>query len=827
MTTRPWEEVIASGSGSRSDRRRRGLTARALIPAALAAALIVQAPYAAAGEGPGQESPGTPFPSLPPSFPPDSYTPHGYVDNPYHSMVFNRSGVIRSYPPLGMGWWRTDFPGAYGDGPRNYLNYVSLMQLSVQARGQVFCEERDFSDAGCELRSSYHTKHALSYDWSCGSLTAGALYFLPRERTLACLVTFTNTSSTQEEVLLHATHVYATGPQKWWGRDGMVSRYIPESGAAVAKVWAYGDVFAMAATASPVAHRGFDSTEAWEQWVRSGGKQSGGIASLRGRGPLYTTLSYALTIPPKSAATVLLCLSRGANEAEALTELRSGVQSAADSLARQLARDDRFWSGAPRLAGDWPGSWKRGWVYDFETLRMTVRPPLGIFRHPWDGMQVHSPRLVLGETALDMHALSYADPAVAREVILGTFADAPAPNVPCVREDGSVNMISSDGSECGTAPMWGYPFHVISSLYQSTRDSQWVQALYPRLAAYLEWWLAHRTDREGWLHCNNSWESGQDGSRRFLVAEGNEAAVADFVRTVDVEASMAQAMTVMSTLAGVAGHPEDRTRWNDLAARRIANTRSMYVDGWFRDWDARSGRPIILPDHVDVMMLAPLTCGVATSDQIRGVLPTVRATLKDKPGWLQWPPALQTFAEAAWNGGFQPEAAEVVARIADRVYARTDAREIRIVDSTDRFSYRIPGVANEFWPLRNPLAGGENYGWGATLPTHIIRTIMGLREYDDGRMVGFTVAPALPAQFRKPGMRLGLTGFRYLDRHFDVTYVPGAGDVYEVSIAPHREGAAAFDVVNRATGQVVARSSSGKPAAFSARAGDICIVVIR
>ena len=577
----------------------------------------------------------------------------------------------------------------------------------------------------------------------------------------------------------------------------------------------------------PCAHHGFESAAAWEEWVRSGSRQSGGVVSVRGRGPLRTSLSYAVTVPPRASTTLLVCLSRGPSEAEALKELQNGLRSSADSLARQLERDERFWSGAPRLTGDWPGSWKRGWVYDFETLRMTVRPPLGIFRRPWDGMQVHSPRLVLGETALDMQALGYADPDLAREVILGTFADAPAPNVPCVREDASVNMVSSDGSECGTAPMWGYPFHVIASLYQSTRDSQWVKELYPGLSAYLEWWLANRTDREGWLHCNNSWESGQDGSRRFLVAEGNEAAVADFVRTVDVEASMAQAMTVMGTLAGVAGHPGDRPRWEELASRRVANTRSMYVDGWFRDWDARSGRPIILPDHVDVMMLTPLTCGVATPDQVRGVLPTVRAALQNERGWLQWPPALQTFAEAAWNGGFQAEAAEEVARIADRVYARTDARQIRTVDSADQFSYRIPGVANEFWPLKDRPAGGENYGWGATLPTHIIRTIMGLREYDDGRRSGFTVAPALPGRFRKPGTSLGLRGFRYRDRRFDVLYTAGAGDSVGVTVSPIGRGAAGFDVMDRTSDRAVARSSAGEPAVFSARAGETFIVVIR
>ena len=41
---------------------------------------------------------------------------------------------------------------------------------------------------------------------------------------------------------------------------------------------------------------------------------------------------------------------------------------------------------------------------------------------------------------LDMMCMSYADTGLAKEVILGTFIDSPAANIPCSREDGSVNI---------------------------------------------------------------------------------------------------------------------------------------------------------------------------------------------------------------------------------------------------------------------------------------------------------------------------------------------------------------------------------------------------
>ncbi len=94
---------------------------------------------------------------------------------------------------------------------------------------------------------------------------------------------------------------------------------------------------------------------------------------------------------------------------------------------------------------------------------MVIRPSAGIIPHPWDGMQLQAPREVLAEAAMDTLFLSYADPELAAEVILGHFESALHPNLPCMREDGSYNMVADDGQICGTAPEWGFP------LWSSTR----------------------------------------------------------------------------------------------------------------------------------------------------------------------------------------------------------------------------------------------------------------------------------------------------------------------------------------------------------------------
>jgi hypothetical protein len=724
-------------------------------------------------------------------------------------MIFNRSGVVRSVPPLGFGWWKTSFKGGYGDANRDHQDYFAFLQMSVAVGGNLYESPGDFRAHGTSLTSAYHTAHAMSYDWRDSSVSIRLLFFLPRENTLACLAVFDNTGSLPREVSVTATSVFGIGGTRWWGSDGITSRALRANDVIVSKIWAYGDVLVSGATLKSRARFCTGSEEKWRDWVRAPDTSSAAFVTLRGPGPVRAVQAFTLTLAPGSRHAELFCLSRGKNEDDAISEFTGGIGESLPSLEHQLEDDGRFWTGCPVLEGDWPESWKHGWVYDFETLRMNVRKPIGIFHHPWDAMQVHAPRVVLGETSLDMMTLSYADPALAREVILGTFEDALAPNVPCAREDGSVNMISSDGSECGTAPMWGYPFHTIRALYASTRDTAWIVRLYPYLRSYVEWWLRNRTDAEGWLHCNNSWESGQDGSRRFLVAQGNEGAVADFVRTVDVEASMAGAMETLRDFAPLAGHPEERRQWEDLARERRDHVHGMFFDGWFRDIDGRTRRPIVLPDYYDVMMLAPLACNVATPAEVAAV--SVKLDLlKGKMGrWLEWPPGMQTFAEAAWNAGARLAAAGAVAKTAERVYRRTDEKSLISGNSDDPFSYRIPGVANEFWPEEDIPPGGENYGWGATLPMHIIRTIIGFHEDPTASGRRFFIAPAIPPELFAGGKTFAIDRLHYCGETFRVSCRCGGNDSLRVTITA-RSGLAF--TIRDAAGKALQMSGTSFPA---------------
>lgn len=364
-----------------------------------------------------------------------------------------------------------------------------------------------------------------------------------------------------------------------------------------------------------------------------------------------------------------------------------------------------------------------------------------------------------------------------------------------------MNMIAADGQACGTAPSWCFPFHVIRSIYAATGDQAWIARLYPHLKVHLEWWLENRTDAHGWFHCHCDWESGQDGSRRFPEAEGG---IADSVRTVDVEASMAEAFRNMALFAHLAGCPQDVPRWTELAESRTEATREMFIDGWYRDFDARTSQPVRL-DYADVMMLTPLTCGVATPQQVEAIRPALQH-FRDQPHpWLEWPSFFLAYSEAAWVAGLHRLSAEATADVADRIYPRIDQRGLRFENPAQPYvGYRVPGVACEFWPVSEKVEpGGEGYGWGATLPLYIIRNIVGFRESDDPARTKFFLAPALPERLLTTGRSYLVRNLHYRGTSLCVCYEVLGPDRLLVRLDYSSPAPAAMTVCDR-SGQTIA-----------------------
>ncbi|HEX9134621.1 MAG TPA: hypothetical protein VF844_20210 [Ktedonobacteraceae bacterium] len=304
-------------------------------------------------------------------------------------------------------------------------------------------------------------------------------------------------------------------------------------------------------------------------------------------------------------------------------------------------------------------------------------------------MQIQVPRTVLAEAAMDALFLSYADAELAAEVILGHFESSPHPNLPCMREDGSYNMVADDGQICGTAPEWGFPLWCCDKIFARAGDLRWLCRLYPKAAIYLRWWLEHRWDADGWLVYACSWESGQDVSSRFGPQQTG-GTIIGHVRPVDLQASMAQGAEILTRWANLlATAVKERKLENPLQAdyaadivfrQSVANeftvkTRLMWRDGWFRDLDSVTGE---WSTQQDAMYLVPVFCEVSDRVQEEQLHPFLAQPPSHSHGWapLSCPPVVMTLIGAASAAQMPLDAVELAYRFIDATYRSTDRREL-------------------------------------------------------------------------------------------------------------------------------------------------------
>jgi len=686
----------------------------------------------------------------------DRYTPHGYLDNPRHAWRLGRSGVVRTTGGIGFAWHFPSYPGPYG---KRWVYSAALEILPQGLEGAPYCD--------------HHTKELFRFrqgDWTVELFLDGD--------ALVALVD----GPPRWPVEARATYRRQVGVSGDWD-FGLLARQDPD-GAGHLAAYAEGTAFVLLAD-RPLAGAVWTSPDV--EWPDRGQ-------------PIEKSISQRFSLAD-GRMSVALARAESSNAAHA-----RAVQAIADApraRRRKLRSDAAFWRGAPRLAGDWPEHWRRGLVYDLETLRTVVRPSRGVYRSRWDGMQIQVPRVVLAETALDMLLLSYADPATAREVVLGTFRDAIAPNVPCTREDGSVNMVAVDGEACGTSPAWCWPFWCIGLLHRRSADRGWLAALLPHAEAFLDWWLARRRHADGAPFYLCGWESGQDASPRFGSAERGGGIEA--IEPVDLDAALALSARLLAGWCDELGR--DGARWRRVADECADRTRALWHDGWFHDRTA-SG-----PTSArDPMQLAPLLAGVATPEQaealrafLTGAPPEATAgrpppsphaaapvappagsaaggrsrvdrsaapvasseaagaaVLPGHAGYsaLEWPPVALTALESALRAGAGDWAAGAAAELLERVWRATDAPR----HEAER---PLPGVAHEHWPPEGAWHT-EGYGWGAATVLLFLRYVAGVQ--DDPESDELLVEPRLPAALRRPGARYELLNLPWRGRLLDLTY---------------------------------------------------------
>jgi hypothetical protein len=677
------------------------------------------------------------------TFPIDTYTPFGYLANPFHrarSWTDVEAGLLRTADDaVGLGWVE---PTA-----RWPADEASVM-LTLSWNDRDYQTRSDFNRLG--LSSRHHTSLLFSYDWRLDAVKGSLAFALADRDALVGELVLANSGAlpglVEARLILRARS--SAGPLAVEWQDGVwLARH-----ARSARNWAFG---VAGPSGTPLDAAMLDSTPI----------QSGENVIAAGFG-------YRLDLPPGAASTIRFGLER--RDVKAAKRF-SAVSLSADACARRRQEDDTFYAGAALPTGDWPDSWKRGWIYDLETTRACIFPPGGFFGGEWPSWMISWPRVVVAEGTLDAARFSYADPARALILVQTLFSDTTAPNVPCLFQGGEPNMVAKDGTICGTSPAWCLPFHNLWLLYCRTLDRDWLDALVPRLEGYLDYWLRERTDEAGWIVYKCTWEAGEDCTPRLdPKAEGDEV-ISHWVRPVELQATLAHSAAVLAKFCAEVGQNERARRWLRIADDYTQRTQTLWDSsaGRYRDWDKRTGTFLVGsgessywktdPVRFSALSLTPLVAGIPDAAQRAQLAREIE--YYDAAPWCLWPSWSFVVAEAASATGWHEFAGRYARRIVERVYAANDRRTLADAPRP------TPGTAPEFWPLDlAEFNGSDGYGWGATTSSLWIRQIFGFQDAEPSPNVTFVLAPSLPAEFLRPGRCFGFANLPYRGLRLAIGY---------------------------------------------------------
>ena len=710
--------------------------------------------------------PGTEVPSAGNDFPLSDYTPYGYLDNPFHSWNLNRSGILRSFPGIGFGFYFPAGPGGYFDFAKNGV-YEAHLRLGFLINGRQFWTPDDFRPE--QLTAPYHSKNLFTFAFAEAGTKVESTFLQVGENALAAKVAVQG--SQPQSVRLMAVLDCKLGGAAWWGRDGLVGSYDQTNDSIWIRSFAAGKVFTILSDISSEAHFVGEEETDLHSWFASGSKIEKRVSYYPK--PMRAALLFNIDISSGVKAEHTIVLAREENAASAFEHARECLGNNREQFAVKYGEDVAFWNTAPRLEGDWPKHWKHGWVYDLETLRMMVRRPIGSYKHPWDAMQIQAPRTVLAETSIDMWALSYANADMAKEVFLGQFANAPSDNVPCSREDGEMNMVAADGAECGTSVSWCYPFFCTASIWARTRDKKWLSKIYPMMGRLLRWTLLNRIDADGFITGKCSWETGMDASSRFLIQQPTGGELIEFLRIVELQTATSHAAGILEQFAQVLEDTKSREEWGKIQQVYAAKTQTLWKEDWFYDFDTRKGEAVTSVGR-DLGQVGPVFCGIASEEQKQTMRPALRKFYADSlarhlpaaEDWqdgLHWSSLVLPYLESLWVAGEMELVSEVIQTIAERIYTSMDRHSITSPPSDGKQPAAIqklgwPGVSCEVWGAHGAY-GGEGYGWGAVLPAHIIRSLVGFRDPQQPNEL--PVSPNLPNSFMVAGKTYRVLNLQY------------------------------------------------------------------
>ncbi len=270
------------------------------------------------------------------------------------------------------------------------------------------------------------------------------------------------------------------------------------------------------------------------------------------------------------------------------------------------------WLRSQGLPANLSGQTRKTLARALSFMKGQVYSPAGRIKHRWTTPDRWPHKdMWLWDTAFHAVGWRHVDPALAMEMIEAMFD--------LQRDDGFLTYRgSSHGSAAHLGEVMTQPpvlAYAVGKVYETTGDRAWVERLYPRLCAYVEWDLNHRDTDGGGLvewyiedeETCRSGESGMDNSPRFDSARQIDA--------VDFNSFLAAECRALAGFGTLLGKEEDARKWtarHQVFAETINGLMWSEKDHFYCDRDSQDGTVSPILSSAGFL---PLYGGVATRER--------------------------------------------------------------------------------------------------------------------------------------------------------------------------------------------------------------------
>ena len=268
-------------------------------------------------------------------------------------------------------------------------------------------------------------------------------------------------------------------------------------------------------------------------------------------------------------------------------------------------------------------------------------------------------------------------------------------------------------------------------VFEQTKDTSFLQQLYPKLAQYHQWWYTDRDhDQNGLCEYGSTdgtlkaakWESGMDNAVRFdeaKILKNNDFAWSMNQESVDLNAYLYAEKKYLALICGQIGQEQAEKKYLSDAEILKTKVQETFYDeesGWFYDVNIDSKEPILVQSPEGWI---PLWAEIATAEQAAAVhqilldenkfstripFPTLAADhpkFSPEKGYWRGPVWLDQayFAiEGLKNYGFSADAARYSQQLMDNVKGLKSGQD---------------PIQENYHPLTGKGQGAKHFSWSA------------------------------------------------------------------------------------------------------------------